>query len=73
MKELLRRQRQLCFDAWAANKSPDFPKGLYKFHYECIMGAKEPEYKEPLGLSLVLIGAVVGAVIGFGVGYLIFI
>lgn len=72
MKELLRKQRELCFEAWAENKSKKFPKHLWNHYYDVILQAKEPEYKEPLGIELVLIGLAIGTAIGVGVGYLIF-
>ena len=61
MKELLRKQRQNCFNAWAKGKSDKFPKHLWNYFYDTIMNADEPDYKEPLGISLVVIGFISGA------------
>lgn len=72
MKEALRKQRELCFEAWAKNKSAKFPKHLWNHYYDKITGAPEPKYKEPLGFSLVAIGAAIGISIGFAIGYLSF-
>ena len=72
MKEILRQQRELCFNAWAKNKSQRFPKHLYNHYYDVIIDADEPDYKEPMGLLLCFIGFMVG--IGSGiVGTLIFL
>jgi len=55
MKEALRLQRQLCYDALG-----NVPKNLKKSYHKKIMNASEPEYKKPLGLSLVVIGFALG-------------
>ena len=72
MKYALRKQRELCFDAWAANKSKKFPKHLWNHYHDMILNASEPEYKEPLPIALVISASVgVGAVIGFVVSLIV--
>lgn len=73
MKEALKKQRELCFEAWASNKSKKFPEHLYNHYYDMIINAPEPEYREPLGLSLVAIGSAIGGLIGFLIGYFAFV
>ncbi len=64
MREILRKQRELCFQAWAKNKSERFPKHLYNHYYDVIIEANEPDYKEPMGVTLYLVGFIAGAVSG---------
>jgi hypothetical protein len=70
MKELLRKQRENCFNAWAKGKSDKFPKHLWNHFYDTIMNADEPDYKEPrnaysLGIGCLFIGCGIGFIIGY--------
>ncbi len=63
MKDLLKQQRELCFEAFIKGKGAKYPKNLYNYHYDLIINAKVPEYREKSGAIGIAVGAISGALI----------
>ena len=70
MKEALRKQRELCFNAWAENKSDKFPKHLWNHYYDMILNAPEPEYQEPQTVLKSVLAFLAGGSLALGLSIL---